>query len=91
MSGGGHWGGSENFDFSEEKHETGYCLELWSYKAVKTPIRRGKDDCFVYEWVDSLNMIERLTVPQAEALAESLKLWAETMREGGHYKEYEEV
>lgn len=89
MSGGAFWGGGKNFHLVEEKHETGYCLELWSEKAVKTPIMRGKDDCFVYEWIDSHNLIERLTVPQAEELAESLKLWAETMR--GHYKETEEA
>lgn len=87
MSGGANWGGGKNFDFTEEKHETGYCLELWSEKAAKTPIKKDKDDCFVYEYIESVNLIERLTVPQAEKLAENLKLWAQTMRDGGHYKD----
>ena len=89
MSGGSHWGGSNHFDLTEDKHETGYCLELWSEKAARLPIKKDKDGCFVYEYIEYRNLIERLTVPQVEKLAESLKLWAETMRDGGHYKENE--
>lgn len=89
MSGGADWGGGNNFHLTEDKHETGYCLELWSEKAARLPIKRDKDECFVYEYIKCLNLIERLTVPQVEKLAENLKLWAETQRDGGHYKEIE--
>lgn len=89
MSGGGRWGGGKNFSFIEEKHKTGYCLELFVSKKFEIPIRKDADGVFVYKCIEANDIVERITVPQAEELAESLKLWAETMRDGGHYKEDE--
>ena len=66
---GAFWGETDNLSFIEEKHKTGYCLEVMESKTHQ--------------------VIDKITVPQAEDLAEHLKLWAETMREGGHYKEEE--
>lgn len=83
MSGAG-WGGTENFAFTEEKHETGYCLELHCNKTAKTPIQRGPTG-WVYEWEDNVQIIDHLTVPQVEQLASDLLAWAETMRTGGHF------
>lgn len=89
MGGGAFWGGGKNFNFSEEKHKTGYCLELFISKKFDTPIKRDEMGVFVYKCVEAGDIVERLTVPQVEELAKSLKLWAETMREGNHYKEDE--
>lgn len=66
---GAFWGETDNLSFIEEKHETGYCLEVFDRETPR--------------------VVDKITVPQAEDLAEKLKLWAETMREGGHYKEDE--
>jgi hypothetical protein len=78
--GGARWGGTDNFGFSEEKHDTGYCLELWSHKVAQVPI--GVKPV----WVELIALVDRLTVPQVEDLADHLSTWAKTMREGGHYR-----
>ena len=79
---GATWGETENLSFTEEKHETGYCLELWSERTAKVPINVQNP-----EFIKSVALIERLTVPQVEELASALGEWAQTMREGGHYVE----
>ena len=66
MGGGAFWGDTDNLSFIEEKHGTGYALDVFDRKEKR--------------------IVDTITVPQAEDLAEKLKIWAETTREGGHYK-----
>jgi hypothetical protein len=77
---GAWWGGTDNFDLIEDKHRTGYCLELSCRKIAKVPI--GVEP----EWEEFFALIDTITVPQAEYLADHLATWAKDMREGGHYK-----
>lgn len=80
---GAFWGKTDNLLFTEEKHETGYCLEVSSSKRrVKAVVTA---EGLVEEWEDDLHLVDKITVPQAEDLAERFKLWAETMRNGNHY------
>jgi hypothetical protein len=99
MSGGESWweDNESNFSLNEEKHETGYCLELWSHRACKFPVERGPDGAYRHIWInvklwkeketDGIMLIDRITVPVAERLAKVLSQWAREMRDGGHYKE----
>jgi len=77
---GAWWGGTDNFSFIEEKHETGYCLELNASKRAVTPIRKDENGRFNFQWEDCSILIDRITVPQAEDLADHLSAWVKNMR-----------